>query len=97
MSLGDRLHGNDAHSDRAFEVGPDAVSRQGERCLRSNRSCSSTALVAHEQDARAAIAEARAWLAERESGTLCIAGPRESEAPGITAKAKAFLAELFEG
>ncbi len=31
----------------------------------------------------------------RAGGTLCIAGPRESEAPGIYGKAKALLIMLF--
>jgi hypothetical protein len=29
--------------------------------------------------------------------TLCIGGPRESEAPGIYAKAKAFLDAVLDG
>jgi hypothetical protein len=49
-------------------------------------------------DAAGTIGQALAWLGE--SGApliLCIGGPRESEAPGIYAKAKAFLAALLEG
>lgn len=42
-----------------------------------------------------ALAQARAFLEEREGGMLCIAGPRESEAPGLYAKARAFLAALL--
>jgi Circularly permutated YpsA SLOG family len=46
-------------------------------------------------DAPDALAQARAWLGDKAEGTLCIAGPRESEAPGISAKARAFLEQLF--
>jgi hypothetical protein len=43
-------------------------------------------------DQGGAVAQARAWLGDRAGElTLCIAGPRESEAPGIYAKACAFL------
>jgi hypothetical protein len=41
-------------------------------------------------DASDAVTPARVWLGEAQL-TLCIAGPRESEAPGIYAKARAFL------
>ena len=42
------------------------------------------------------LAEARGWLANRQGPfALCIGGPRESEAPGIYAKASAFLGELL--
>jgi hypothetical protein len=52
-------------------------------------------------DAPDACAEARAFLDGhvldgRAGGRLCIAGPRESEAPGIYAKATALLAALLE-
>jgi hypothetical protein len=46
-------------------------------------------------DAPDALAQVANFLAERAGGSLCIAGPRESEAPGIYAKARAFLSELF--
>ena len=46
-------------------------------------------------DALDALACARAWLGDKAEGTLCVAGPRESEAPGISAKARAFLEQLF--
>ncbi len=41
---------------------------------------------------------AAAWLHECEAGglKLCIAGPRESEAPGIYAKARAFLGRCLD-
>ena len=43
-----------------------------------------------------ALARARAFLAEARNATaLCIAGPRESEAPGIYAKARDFLSQLL--
>ena len=46
---------------------------------------------------RDAIAQAVTWLRDRHGPlTLCIGGPRESEAPGIYAKAKEFLHALFE-
>jgi putative molybdenum carrier protein len=47
-------------------------------------------------DAPNALTKARAWLKARGGGALCVAGPRESEAPGIGAKAKLFLAALLE-
>src|SRR5262245_14135746 len=47
-------------------------------------------------DAGDALAEARAFLDEGEEGmAVCIAGPRESEAPGIYAKARAFLRQIL--
>jgi hypothetical protein len=47
-------------------------------------------------DAEDALGEARAFLGEGEEGmAVCIAGPRESEAPGIYAKARAFLRQLL--
>ena len=43
-----------------------------------------------------ALDRARAFLGEGNGGlSICIAGPRESEAPGIYAKARAFLCELL--
>jgi hypothetical protein len=46
---------------------------------------------------RDAAGRARNWLDNRGTDfAVCIAGPRESEAPGIYAKAKAFLEALFE-
>jgi hypothetical protein len=39
-----------------------------------------------------AVAEARAFFG---GDTTCIAGPRESEAPGIYAKARSFLSAVF--
>jgi hypothetical protein len=45
-------------------------------------------------DTSGAVARARAFLGEGGS-SLCIAGPRESEAPGIYAKARAFLDALL--
>lgn len=48
-------------------------------------------------DASDALERALAWLGHGEPATsLCIAGPRESEAPGIYAKAKAFLQAMLE-
>jgi hypothetical protein len=41
-----------------------------------------------------ALACARAFI-DQGQGALCIAGPRESEAPGINARARAFLRALF--
>jgi hypothetical protein len=41
-----------------------------------------------------ALARAHAFV-DRMQGALCIAGPRESEAPGIDAKARAFLRALL--
>jgi hypothetical protein len=48
-------------------------------------------------DADTALAEARAFGGDGEGSlVLCIGGPRESEAPGIYAKARAFLRALLE-
>lgn len=41
------------------------------------------------------VPEVRAWLADRGTAVLNVAGPRESGAPGIYAEAKRFLARLF--
>ena len=41
------------------------------------------------------IAQVRAWLASSGIHTLNVAGPRESEAPGVAAAAASFLAELL--
>jgi hypothetical protein len=47
-------------------------------------------------DAREALVEARAFLGEGgEGAAICIAGPRESEAPGIYAKARSFLRQVL--
>jgi Circularly permutated YpsA SLOG family len=46
-------------------------------------------------DAPDALTRARAFLEEQAGGMLCIAGPRESEAPGLYAKARAFLSALL--
>ena len=44
----------------------------------------------------AALEQARAFLDVGEKGlAVCIAGPRESEAPGIYAKARAFLRQIL--
>lgn len=49
-------------------------------------------------DGDGVMAQARAWLADRQAPfALCIGGPRESEAPGIYAKARSFLSALLEG
>lgn len=53
--------------------------------------------IAIDVDASDALTQARAWLKARGDGTLCIAGPRESEAPGIYAKARALLTMLLSG
>lgn len=48
-------------------------------------------------DASDALERALAWLAEgKRPASLCIAGPRESEAPGIYAKTREFLRALFD-
>jgi hypothetical protein len=47
-------------------------------------------------DAAGALVEARAFLGEGDGRmAVCVAGPRESEAPGIYAKARAFLRQLL--
>jgi hypothetical protein len=47
-------------------------------------------------DAPDARTQAKAFLEGRAGNRVCIAGPRASEAPGIYAKAKTFLAALLE-
>jgi len=44
-----------------------------------------------------AVADAKAWLARIKPEKLGVGGPRESEAPGIYERAKAFLCVLFAG
>jgi hypothetical protein len=39
----------------------------------------------------------RDWLAKHAAGTLNVAGPRESQSPGIHADAVAFLEEMLSG
>jgi hypothetical protein len=46
-------------------------------------------------DAGADVVRVRAWLHENEIRVLNVAGPRESEAPGIHDRAAAFLRELL--
>jgi hypothetical protein len=47
---------------------------------------------------RDAVAQAGSWLCDQQGSlTLCIAGPRESEAPGIYAKAREFLRPVLSG
>ncbi len=45
----------------------------------------------------AACARVLAWIKRENIRTLNIAGPRESNAPGIYTRARAFLTELFAG
>lgn len=46
-------------------------------------------------DSGGALKLARAFLGEGQAFSVCIAGPRESEAPCIYSKARAFLSELL--
>ena len=47
---------------------------------------------------RNAVAQAATWLRDQQRPlALCIGGPRESEAPGIYAKAKEFLRAVLNG
>jgi hypothetical protein len=46
-------------------------------------------------DAAGVSAQALAFVQGRDGEAVCIAGPRESEAPGITVKARSFLAALL--
>jgi hypothetical protein len=47
-------------------------------------------------DADAALARTRDWIAAHDDAlALCIGGPRESEAPGIHAKARRFLRAIL--
>jgi hypothetical protein len=47
--------------------------------------------------APAALAEIREWLDRHAVGVLNVAGPRESQSPGITLEATRLLHELFAG
>jgi hypothetical protein len=71
-----------------------SVSKGTALALRSAESLGK-ALIVIDLDAPDALVQASAFLEERAGGMLCIAGPRESEAPGIYAKARAFLTMLF--
>ena len=44
-----------------------------------------------------AVAEARGWLWTNRVGTLNVAGPRESEAPGLYSAARGFMAAFLTG
>jgi hypothetical protein len=46
-------------------------------------------------DANPDPAETEAWIAEAGIATLNVAGPRESGAPGVGARAEAFLRAVF--
>ena len=46
-------------------------------------------------DERADADKVRRWLADRRVETLNVAGPRESQSPGIGARAAAFLKEVL--
>jgi Circularly permutated YpsA SLOG family len=48
-------------------------------------------------DASDALKRALAFLGEAKCENLCVAGPRESEAPGIYAKARPFLCAVLAG
>ena len=47
--------------------------------------------------APAGVKEASAWLVESKINILNVAGPRESEAPGVYQQARLFLERLFKG
>ena len=52
-------------------------------------------LFVHRLAGTAGVAKVRAWIAREGIRVLNVAGPREEEAPGIYAAARAFLTELF--
>ncbi|WP_456425320.1 putative molybdenum carrier protein [Rhodocaloribacter sp.] len=52
-------------------------------------------LFVHRLAGAAGVAKVRAWIAREGIRVLNVAGPREKEAPGIYAAARAFLTELF--
>ncbi|MGH6734595.1 MAG: putative molybdenum carrier protein [Methyloceanibacter sp.] len=75
-------------------AGP-GVSQGTERAIRCAKMFAKPYLVV-DLNSLGALAEARAWLAARGDGALCIAGPRESEAPGIYAQALTLLRALLD-
>jgi hypothetical protein len=72
-----------------------AVSKGTARALQCAEALGRPHIVIH-IEAPDALARARAWMGGGVEGALCVAGPRESEAPGIHAKARAFLTALLK-
>jgi hypothetical protein len=73
-----------------------SVSKGTGLALRSAESLAKPHIVI-DVEAPDALKQARAFIEARGGGSLCVAGPRESEAPGIYAKARAFLTTLLAG
>ena len=70
---------------------------QGSEAARDFAATMGTPHVVLDLDAPEALPQALAFLGgAQKATTLCIAGPRESEAPGIYAKARSFLGRLFD-
>jgi hypothetical protein len=73
-----------------------AVSKGTEQALRCAERLGKPFIVIDLDSGDAAAARARAWLGSSEGDVvLCVAGPRESEAPGIYAKARTYLAAML--
>jgi hypothetical protein len=75
--------GEGAAASKGTRVGIELAKKYGRPCL----------VVSLTDDG--AVARTRAWLAEVRPRRLGIGGPRESEAPGIHAQAKRFLAQVL--
>lgn len=71
-----------------------SVSKGTERAAAQARSLGKPCLVIDIED-RNALAPTRDFLNACTGGAVCIAGPRESEAPGLYASALRFLTELL--
>ena len=71
-----------------------SVSKGTERAAARARACRKPCLVVDIED-RNALTSARDFLNACGDGAVCIAGPRESEAPGLYTSALRFLMRLF--
>ena len=71
-----------------------SVSKGTERAAAQARALGKPCLVVDVED-RNALAPVRDFLASQNGGAVCVAGPRESEAPGLYAKAREVLAKIF--
>lgn len=69
-----------------------SVSKGTERALAQGRALQKACIVINIEDPNA-VGLARGFLSVRNGEAVCIAGPRESEAPGIYAKARRILAK----
>lgn len=90
----ERTRLNVRDSDATLVLTRGEASRGTELTRRLALAAARPCLVVRLDDA-AALDAARAWLAAQGPAVLNVAGPRESEAPGIGAEAAAFLRRLL--